>query len=42
MRMNVRFRRKEKYSEQENGGAVPGGDTFMDIPDVIDEELPFN
>lgn len=33
---------KSSSSEQENRSAVPSGDTFMDIPDGIDEELPFN
>lgn len=33
---------KSSSSEQENGSAVPSGDGFMNIPDGIDEELPFN
>ena len=28
--------------QQETGSAVPSGDGFMNIPDGIDEELPFN
>lgn len=33
---------KSSSIEQENGSAVPSGDGFMNIPDGIDEELPFN
>ena len=33
---------KSSSSEQENGSAIPSGDGFMNIPDGIDEELPFN
>ena len=39
---SIEFAEGKSSSEQENGSAVPSGDGFMNIPDGIDEELPFN